>query len=96
MKEQCPKRLDRFLVSKPMNNGLLMKSSVSVGDLSDHLPILFNLNSGGESPLAPLKFNLVWFVEKDYQMLIKDQWVHLDTSSPSSFMYQFVENIARV
>jgi hypothetical protein len=62
------KRLDGFLVSEPMmNNNLLMKSYASTEDLSDHFSILFNLDSGGESPPTPSKFNQVWLTKDDYE-----------------------------
>jgi len=73
-----------------------MNSYASTEDLSDHFSILFNLDSGGESPPTPSKFNQVWLTKDDYQTLVEYQCVHIDTSSSSSFMCQFSESIARV
>jgi hypothetical protein len=91
------KRLDKFLVAKAlMKNEILMKSFVSTDGLLDHLPIIFNLDIGDVSPPSPFKFNKVWLTEEDYRSLVKGTWVHLESSSSSSFILQFVENLARV
>jgi exonuclease III len=52
------KRMDSFLVAENMSTNLwIIKSSMTIGGNSDHMPILLNISKGVSKPLTPLKFN---------------------------------------
>ena len=49
------KRLDRFfIVEKNMENPLIIKTSILVGGVSDHMPILIRISKRVPKPLLPL------------------------------------------
>jgi hypothetical protein len=73
----------------------IIKSWVSFGGLSDHMLVMFIMVSDEEKPPSPLKFNHIWLLEEDFKKLVEDLWVHITLSS-STYMFQFVENIAKV
>jgi hypothetical protein len=56
--DQVEKRLYRFLLAENMlDNPWTIKSSVTVGSISDHMPIILNILKFGFKPSSPLKFN---------------------------------------
>ena len=55
------KRLDRFLIL----GSLIVKTWVEVGGLSNHLPILLQLQGLERKPIALFKFNPSWIQEED-------------------------------
>jgi hypothetical protein len=95
--EPVAKRLDKFLIEdKKLGNIWIIKSSVLVGGVSDHMHILLNISKSGFKPPSPLNFNQNWLKENDYMSLIADSWVHLCESSGCSFMQQITNNLAKV
>jgi hypothetical protein len=79
-----------------MNSGLLMKSSVFVGGLFDHMLIIFNMDSSGAMLPTPLKFNPVWLAMDDYRLLVENCWKHINLSYSLCFTCQFIDNITIV
>jgi hypothetical protein len=77
------------LIEGPFN----IKSWVTSGDISDNLPIMFQMVVGGEKLPAPFKFNYNWLPEEDYRNLVSETWVHMMPKSPSSFMRKMVDNL---
>ena len=72
-----------------------MKTWVEVGGLSDHLPILLQLQSLEPKLVALFKFNPSWIQEDDYRKLVVDTWNPLEDIPNVSYMKQFAKNIQR-
>lgn len=91
------KRLDRFLASK----NLLMEVEkiqtwVDLGERSDHLPILLQIDKRDTKPAAPFKFNPEWLNEEECIILVKEKRVGYDPSSRDSASFQFAEFLKKV
>ena len=70
--------LDRFFISKNFLLGsLIVKTWVEVGGLSDHLPIILQLESPKSKSANMFKFNPTWLVDDEFNSLVKSLWVLL-------------------
>lgn len=73
-------RLDRFLVAEAMLiNPWIIKSLVTIGGFSKHVPIMLNISKGGFKPLAPLKLNHGWLKECDFKSSLQMSGLTLKT-----------------
>jgi hypothetical protein len=90
------KCLDHFLISHDFPTGpWVLKYKVLVGGLLEHMWITLEDASKGPKPPAPFKFNQRWIFEHDYKCLIRYVWKPLKINVERSYMFQFVEILAR-
>jgi hypothetical protein len=76
-----------FSVRRSSIQSFSLQSWVSSSGLSDHLPIIFQMDSSLAKPPAPFNFNPIWLRDKDFKELIKGKWIPLLAGSPSSYMH---------
>jgi hypothetical protein len=70
------KRLDRFLVSADLlMNTNLFRSVVVLPFVSDHAPILLQLDSTTHPKAYPFKFNPHWLLDNDFNSLVHELWL---------------------
>jgi len=69
---------------------------VEEGGLSDHCPILFQLENNEEKPWIPFKFNLGWFVEEEFQELVRSNWTNYDPTLHLSTSEQFASSLNKI
>jgi len=65
--------MDSFLVFEPLiENPFLLKSWVSIGGLSYHLPILLKTMMEDSKSLSILMFNHAWILKEYYKNIIEE------------------------
>jgi hypothetical protein len=65
------KRLDRFMVSEDLLLNInLYRSVVAFPFVSDHTPILLQLENTTKPKAYPFKFNPHWLLDKEYNSLV--------------------------
>jgi len=71
------KRMDRFLVSgKLLMNTNLFRSILVLSFVSDHAPILLQLDSMTHPKYFSFKFNPQWLLDSDYNSLVHELWLN--------------------
>lgn len=91
------KHLDRLLIYEDMiDQPWAFNSKVLVGGIFDHMPIIVEIPKKTPKPPSPFKLNHSWLKEEDYKSLVRLVWRPLMEEKEISFMFQFVENLARV
>jgi hypothetical protein len=78
-----------------LENPWIIKSSVTVGNISDHMPIILNISKGGLKPPSPLKFNHDWLKESDFKKLIENEWTHLKDLSDAFICNKWLSNMEK-
>jgi hypothetical protein len=71
---------------------MLLKSRVDLGGISDHCPILLNIESEEHNPPAPFKFIFSW-LKYDFIKLVEYNWTHLKYDESIPYMQQFSQNL---
>ena len=79
-----------------LSGSLIFRTWVEVGGLSDHLPVLLQIQNIETKPTAPFKFNPAWLLEEYYPNLIGDTWRLLEENPNINFMKQLSENLKKV
>ena len=69
---------------------------IKVGGLSDHLPILLQIQSPDMKPSTPFKFNPTWLMFEDYRKLVGETWNLLVVTPNVTFMKQLSENLQKI
>jgi exonuclease III len=72
------KRLDRFLIyEKLVSLGIRYRSWICNDKISDHMPIMLQLDFGSDIVRYPFKFNVVWLEDQDFVSMVRTSWVDL-------------------
>jgi hypothetical protein len=64
--------------------------------ISDHLPVLLQLDSGSDIVRYPFKFNAIWLEDQDFVSLVKNSWVDLLGTKVLPPMESLVKKLKRL
>jgi hypothetical protein len=88
------KRLDHFLINEKLAlSGHRYRSWVVNVKISDHMPVVFQLDQEQEKISYPFKFNFVWLTEPDFVKLVRTNWNKLVGSEITSPMDSLVQKL---
>jgi hypothetical protein len=74
--EGISKRLDRAYLSEDLlNNVGSYRSWVDYPYLSDHAPVISQLENNLHSTTYPFKLNPLWFREEDFSNIVHEVWL---------------------
>jgi hypothetical protein len=86
--------LDHFLISeKLVDSGLKFRTWVVNVKLSDHMPVVFQLDQDQQKQKIPFKFNSVWLKDPDFELLVHSNWHNLVDSESISPMDNLVSKL---
>jgi hypothetical protein len=72
------KRLDQFLISeKLVSSGIKYRSWTCNDKISDHMPVILQLDFGSDIVRYPFKFNVVWLEDPYFVSIVRNNWVDL-------------------
>jgi hypothetical protein len=90
-KDKISKRLDRVYASVDLlEDSTLYRSWVDQHYISDHAPVLFQIDFGVKSVSYPFKFNSVLLKDESFGDLVKDVWTLHRTSMGGSAQSRLV------
>jgi hypothetical protein len=73
--DRISKRLDRFLIAEELLLGIgVYRSWVEYPFISDHAPILIQLEMPPRYKVFPFKFNPQWLKDQDFHLLVQTLW----------------------
>eukprot|EP00253_Pinus_taeda_P025838 PITA_25838 len=91
------KRLDRFLLSEDLiSNAPIIRQWVEEIGNSDHFPIFLECAIPPPKPPAPFKFNPAWLQDPTFVAILKNTWLHTNSSSRENKGFLFMENLKRL
>jgi hypothetical protein len=92
--EYIAKRLDCFLIKEELAlSGLRYRSWVVNVKISDHMPVVFQLDQEQENISYPFKFNFVWLDEPDFVNLVRSKWNGLLDTKNTTPMDSLVQKL---
>jgi hypothetical protein len=96
-KDLVAKITDIILILEEMiENMWSFKLRLVVGGISDHMPILLEIDTKGSKTPSLMNFNHVWLNEKEYERLVWKTWTHMDEEDGQSYMHRFAVNIVKI
>jgi hypothetical protein len=91
------KRLDRFLIyEKLVSSGIRYRYWVCNDKISDHMPVLLQLEFGSDFVSYPFKFNAVWLEDQDFISLVRTRWAGLLGAEVLNPMDSLVKKLKRL
>jgi hypothetical protein len=91
------KRLDRFLISeKLVSSGIRYRSWICNDKISDHMPVMLQLEFGSDIVSYPFKFNAVWMEDQDFVSFVRNSWADLLGTEVLTPMESLVKKLKRL
>jgi hypothetical protein len=88
------KRLDRFLISETLvDSGLNFRTWVVNVKLSDHMPVVFQLEPNQQKQKIPFKFNSMWLKDSDFSLLVCSNWHKMEEFDSTFPMVNLVSKL---
>jgi hypothetical protein len=92
--EGVSKRLDRYLLSDNLFNYVRnFRTWVDSTRVSDHSPIILQIESVGEKTYYPFKLNAIWLEDPGFKVLVRDHWTGLHKDQSCTYMSHLVNSL---
>ena len=91
------KRMDRFFISEKFVSSRINYRSWTCNDkISDHMPVMLQLEFGSDNVRYPFKFNAVWLEDQDFVSFVRSSWEDLLGTEVLTPMESLVKKLKRI